>query len=283
MKISIESDGYFRGNDYEEGIKQMRRDGFTAMDYQGLCPVNNKFFQMSDAQFKEELTAFRKTAEDNGVEITQLHGLWVAPDRTRKQREESIKYFIKDIKGAEILGCKNVVIHPFLPFGWGAEIDKDKIWDTALEEFTALLPVAKDCGVTVCAENQPFTAIEISTVKAVKELVREIDDEHFKVCLDTGHANVFHDDLAADVRLLGDDLACMHVHDNKGNWDQHLIPYQGNIKWGEFLTALKEIGYKGAFNLETYVSPSTPEPMLSQMRKSVYSIAEYMVRQIEND
>lgn len=54
------------------------------------------------------------------------------------------------------------------------------------------------------------------------------------MCFDTGHANLFHDDIAADVRLLDKDLACLHVHDNKGNWDQHLIPYQGNIKWDEF-------------------------------------------------
>ena len=173
-----------------------------------------------------------------------------------------------------------MVIHPFLPFGWGAEIDKDKIWDVNVELFGKLLPIAIDCGVTICAENQPFTAIEMSTVAGVKELVRAIDSPNLKVCFDTGHANVFHDDIAKDVRLLGDDLACLHVHDNKGNWDQHLIPYQGNIDWDGFLSALTEIGYKGTFSLETYISPKTPEPIREKMRADLALLAQNMAARI---
>ncbi len=134
--------------------------------------------------------------------------------------------------------------------------------------------------MTICAENQPFTAIEMSTVKAVKRLVREFNHPKLKVCLDTGHANVFHDDIAEDVRLLGDDLAALHVHDNKGNWDQHLIPYMGNIKWEEFLTALKEIGYKGAFTLETMVSTAMPQPIQEEMQLSLARLARQMADKI---
>ncbi len=281
IDIGIEATAYFDSDNYKEGIVHMRNHGYTAMDYQGLCPINSPLFSMSDEEFKKTLTDFRNYSEDNGVKITQLHGLWVAPDRTAKQRKESLNYFIKDIKGAKLLGCKNVVIHPFLPFGWGAEIDKDKIWDVNIELFNALMPYAEDEDVIVCAENQPFTAIEMSTVKCVKELVKEINNEHFKACLDTGHANVFHDDLAEDVRLLGEDLACLHVHDNKGNWDQHLLPYQGNIDWDKFLAALKEINYRGTFSLETQISPKTPEPMLEQMRKSLFELAKSMTAKIE--
>ena len=281
MDVSLESTAYFGFDDYEQGLKTMSRHGYTGMDYQELCKADSPLFSMSDTEFKDYLTRFRSVAEDNGIKVSQLHGLWVAPDRTARQRKQSVGFFIKDIKGAEILGCKNVVIHPFLPFGWGAEIDKDKIWDVNIELFDTLLPVAADCGVTICAENQPFTAIEISTVAGVKDLVRTINSPYLKVCFDTGHANVFHDDIAKDVRLLGEDLACLHVHDNKGNWDQHLIPYQGNIKWGDFLSALKEIGYKNTFSLETFISRNMPEPILENMRKDLAALAKYMARQIE--
>ena len=280
IDTGLESTAYFGFENYEEGISLMRKHGYTAMDYQGLCPIDSPLFSMSESEFKEYLTRLRKVSDDNGIKTTQLHGLWVAPDRTAKQREKSLEYFIKDIKGASILGCKNVVIHPFLPFGWGAETDKDKIWDVNIELFGKLLPIAQDFGVTICAENQPFTAIEMSSVAGVKELVRELDSPNIKVCFDTGHANVFHDDIAADVRLLGEDLACLHVHDNKGNWDQHLIPYQGNIDWDGFLSALNEIGYKGTFSLETYISPKMPEPMLEEMRVSLSRLAAHMAKRL---
>ena len=276
IKVGLESAAYFGFENYEEGITLMCKHGYTAMDYTGLCPIESPLFTMSESEFKTYLLKLRKVAEDNGIKIAQLHGLWYAPDETKEQREKSLKYFIKDIKGAEILGCKNVVIHPFLPYVSGEKIETDKIRDVNFELFGTLLPVAIDCGVTVCAENQPFTAFEMSTVASVKALVREINSPNLKVCLDTGHANLFHDDIAADVRLLGDDLACLHVHDNKGNWDQHLIPYQGNIEWDGFLSALKEIGYEGTFSLETYISLSMPEPARENMRVNLALLAKTM-------
>jgi sugar phosphate isomerase/epimerase len=266
--------------DYEEGFKKLKAHGFGAIDYAELCKRHSDLYTFSEDKYRGFLKDLGECADKYDVEIVQLHGLWATDDKTRAQREESISYFIKEIEGAHYLGCKNVVIHPFLPFGWGAEIDKDKIWDVNIDLFTRLMPYAEKYGVTVCAENQPFTAIAMSTVKEVKKLIRAIDHPLFKACLDTGHANVFHDDIAEDVRLLGDDLATLHVHDNKGNWDQHLIPYMGNIKWEEFLSALKEIGYKGCFTLETMISRAMPQPIQEQMQRALADLARGMADKI---
>ena len=149
-----------------------------------------------------------------------------------------------------------------------------------MELFTRLAEYSERYGVITCVENLPFKAVEISTVESVKALVREINHPNLKICFDTGHANVFHDDIAEDVRLLGDDLATLHIHDNKGNWDQHLIPYMGNIQWGEFLSALQEIGYKGAFTLETMISPSMPSPIKEEMQVSLSRLARQMADKI---
>lgn len=280
MRIGLESAAYFGLYDYDEGFKKLREHGYDCIDYAELCKRHSDLYKFSEDKYRGFLTDIGESADKHGVEITQLHGLWATDDKTRAQREESISYFIKEIEGAHYMGCKNVVIHPFLPYGWGAEIDKDKIWDVNIDLFTRLLPYAEKYNVTICAENQPFTAIEMSTVKAVKRLVREFNHPRLKVCLDTGHANVFRDDIAEDVRLLGDDLATLHVHDNKGNWDQHLIPYMGNIKWEEFLSALKEIGYKGAFTLETMISTSMPQPIKEEMQRSLAGLARQMADKI---
>ncbi len=280
MRIGLESCAYFGLYDYEEGFKKLKAHGYSSIDYAELCKRHSDLYKFSEDKYRGFLTDIGETADKHGVEITQLHGLWATDDKTKAQREESISFFIKEIEGAHYMGCKNVVIHPFLPFGWGAEVDKDKIWDVNIDLFTRLLPYAEKYNVTICAENQPFTAIEMSTVKAVKRLVRAFNHPKLKVCLDTGHANVFHDDIAEDVRLLGDDLATLHVHDNKGNWDQHLIPYMGNIKWEEFLAALKEIGYKGAFTLETMISTSMPDPIKEEMQLSLARLARQMADKI---
>ena len=280
MKTGLESVAYFGLYDYAEGLKKLKSHGYECADYGELCKRNSDLYTFDNDKYRRFLSDIGEEAYKHGIEIRQLHGLWATDDKTRELREESIRYFIKEIEGAHYLGCKNIVIHPFLPYGWGAEIDKDKIWDVNVDLFTRLLPYAEKYGVTICAENQPFTAVAMSTVKEVKKLVRAIDNPLLKVCLDTGHANVFHDDLAADVRLLGNDLATLHVHDNKGNWDQHLIPYMGNIKWDEFLSALKEIGYNGCFTLETMISTTMPQPIKEEMQRSLASLARQMADKI---
>ena len=280
MKIGLESCAYFGLYNYDEGFAKLKEHGYDCVHYTELSNRHSDLYTFSEDKYRGFLTDVGESANKHGVEINQAHALWVTHDTTKELREESISYFIKEIKGASYMGCKNLVVHPFLPFGWGAETDKDEMWRVNIDLFTRLLPYAEKYNVTICAENLPFTALEMSRVKTVKRLIREINHPKLKACLDTGHAHVFHDDIAEDVRLLGDDLATLHVHDNKGNWDQHLIPYMGNIKWEEFLAALKEIGYKGAFTLETMVSTSMPEPIKEEMQISLGKLARQMADKI---
>ena len=54
------------------------------------------------------------------------------------------------------------------------------------------------------------------------------------------------------LRILGHDrLAALHVHDNDYRRDLHNIPFEGRLRWGEIMRALKEIGYTGDFTYET--------------------------------
>ena len=52
------------------------------------------------------------------------------------------------------------------------------------------------------------------------------------------------------IRILGKDVSLLHLHDNSGNWDDHLLPGMGNIKWPKVFDALDEIGYSGGYNFE---------------------------------
>ena len=51
--------------------------------------------------------------------------------------------------------------------------------------------------------------------------------------------------------------------------------------WEAFLLALKEIGFKGCFSLETYPSLKTPQPILDEMRVSLSRLAKMMADKLE--
>jgi sugar phosphate isomerase/epimerase len=55
---------------------------------------------------------------------------------------------------------------------------------------------------------------------------------NLKVCLDTGHAHMTCGVHAA-FETLGDLIASTHVHDNRGEKDDHLMPFAGEIDWSE--------------------------------------------------
>ena len=283
MRIGIGSDTYYNVSDYEEGFKKMKSHGYDCVDYKVITNINSDLYKLSEEEFCKFFEKVRESAEKYEIEIWQMHSLWptVNSDKTETDRQKTTEFFIRQIEAAYYLGCKYFVLHPFLPFGNDVEGDYSFTFQVNVDLLKKLIPHAEKWDVTLCVENLPFRKNPISKVSEVKRLVRTVDHPRVKVCLDTGHANIFSSDIASDVRLLGDDLATLHVHDNTGWCDAHKLPYCGTLRWDELLAALGEIGFDGCFNLETGISKNMPEPYREEMRVSLAKLARSMAEQIK--
>ena len=102
-------------------------------------------------------------------------------------------------------------------------------------------------GVRIALENTPrgFTR----EPERLVGLMQDLGAPNVGVVIDTGHRNVIGDP-AATLRIVGDYLITLHLHDNHGQRDEHLLPGRGNIAWGEVVRALGEIDYTGVFMYE---------------------------------
>ena len=83
-------------------------------------------------------------------------------------------------------------------------------------------------------------------------------------CVDTGHALLTG--TAPEKFLSGMNaatLGALHLHDNDGKDDLHLLPTRGVIAWESVLTPLKKIGYRGDLTLEImfFLERFTPEEL----------------------
>lgn len=78
------------------------------------------------------------------------------------------------------------------------------------------------------------------------------------VCLDTGHAHLARF-VETFIDLARERLMHVHIHDNHGTHDDHLIPGEGAVDWCGFFEGLRRVRYGGALVLELSCNtPSAP-------------------------
>lgn len=190
---------------------------------------------------------YRAYAAAHGVQFPQGH-LWLgAPlcggtDATRLNLERWLSLYAA-------IGVRNAVLH----------CDEDSFpagTDTATmiaANARALQPYircAEKLDIRICLEN---LAKYIRTAEDLLAVIEQAGgSEHLGICLDTGHLNLAAPGTEAQfIRCAGNRLHALHIDDNEGHTDQHLLPFgRGNVDFTAVMQALREVGYSDLFNYE---------------------------------
>ena len=69
------------------------------------------------------------------------------------------------------------------------------------------------------------------------QFVHDTHLHNVSFCFDIGHAHI-EGGVDAGFQLMRDRLVNMHIHDNNGEKDEHLLPHEGTIDWDSALTAI---------------------------------------------
>lgn len=261
MKIGIQDANYTHYYGIAEGAKRAYSQGYECYDIGYFVNTDTNFFNLPEEKFKAEILKNRAIMESEGIIAWQVHSPWRYPPRegTPEEIAERLEQFLKAIRGAGYIGATHFVMHAIMPFGVNSGKDPEEQRNINAKFMKRLYEEAKAYGVRyIDIENLPFPAMPINNttqcLEMAKRMNKETGDDVFKVCLDTGHANFCGENPAEMVRMLGHEyLGALHVHDNDGTGDQHLRPGLGNVDWGDFSNALREIGFEGCMSFETSV------------------------------
>lgn len=280
MKIGITPSGFERFG--EERYAKLRAIGFACVDF-GMADTGRELYHLTGEELDTAIRNERELAASAGITISQIHGPWRWParDTTEEERAERLEKMIHSIRVTAKLGCRYWVVHPIMPFGIEERDTElaDKTWEMNLAFMSKLLAVAREENIVICLENMPMPNFSMGSPEAILRFVETMNDEHFKICLDTGHVAVFPQlRLGDEVRRLGNNIRVLHVHDNSGRGDEHKLPYRGVIDWADFLAALQEIGFDGAFSLELAMQTGAPLPELEAEYRNAYAIAANMLK-----
>ncbi len=143
----------------------------------------------------------------------------------RGKRIESMEEIKRAIEVAELMPFRYVVLHMGAS---GEEYDITKL-DAAMTSIEHLKIFAKERGAQILLENIPN---ELSTPERLMQFISYSRMEDLKFCFDTGHAHMAGGAHAA-FQVMRDRIASTHVHDNHGERDDHMFPFDGGIDWSE--------------------------------------------------
>lgn len=305
LKVGVQSGGLFTMANCEEGLRTMAEHGFKCCDFNidVLLPGDQirkgepaGFFDQSIEEICEFFKPLRDNAQKYDIDITQMHGpfpMWV------QDRDEMNEYTImateKCFAVMQYVGCKNIVVHPTnAQYVLGS---KEAEREINLSIYRRLMPAAKKYGITICLENL-FASNKGRIIEGpcsdVAEIVWYLDklnaeagENVFGFCLDVGHANLCGRNLYEYIKGIGHRLTCLHIHDNDGLSDLHMLPYSYtrnggrdlNIDWPGFIKGLHDIGYKGDLCFETFrcMLSAYPASVHPQLLDLIRAIGEHFV------
>lgn len=145
------------------------------------------------------------------------------------------------------VGVKWINLHPdrHAPFH-----SRSFIIQQNLKSITELLPTARDCGVGLMVENVPG---EFNSRPQLADLLEALPEVGLH--LDIGHCNLQVPANTAEelIRVYGDRIKHVHIHDNKGGYaDLHLPLGAGSIDFVGPLRGLHAWGYDSTITLEVF-------------------------------
>ncbi|MBO4385251.1 MAG: sugar phosphate isomerase/epimerase [Clostridia bacterium] len=116
------------------------------------------------------------------------------------------------------------------------------ISDVGLDRFRRIIDAADRANVKLAFEN-------LKAYKRLYEFMPLIDAPHVGVCFDAGHNHAHCPDVRV-CRDFKDRIFAVHLHDNYGVLDDHLMPLDGNDDWARVRSEIIDSSYTGPWSLE---------------------------------
>jgi len=212
-----------------------------------------------------------KAAHAAGMSFDSIHGVFgfhidpSSPDV--KHRQRCLEIYENEGKLCRELGGKMIVVHPA---AWNPgmrsmtaeEIDRASVprWPSLNEFMHRLGEIGERIGVTYLIENQPMNCPLGHDTVRLSKAVLAVGSPAIRMCLDTGHAHMTGD-LVAAVKGALPAIAYFHIHDNDAKVDDHRMPGDGTVDWTAFGELLRTSGSTATCMLEVFYEEARVEEL----------------------
>lgn len=169
----------------------------------------------------------------------------------------------KCLKFAGLIEADVVTVHSgYFPV-YDDEVLRRKAMERFIEDIELCLKFSKEENVQLSLENIQSPYFLFSSLESAPEIFTRVED--LTVTLDIGHAYIIENSSGkkgkkgAEERIaekieniLNKRIRHLHIHDNFGVKDDHLVPGDGEINFKPIIGALRRIGYNNQVIVEAW-------------------------------
>jgi len=204
-----------------------------------------------------ELLKLKKRLDQKGIIVKAIHMPMNGVDISHPQEYERIKS-VREIEKAILMAyhlrADLVVVHP------GAIVnnsdDRKKRIYLSVESLKEIMDFSRNWNIRIALENTPPGRIG-DKLEEIQLILEIISSKALGICLDTGHYLLNNPEIEQGKLNLYKILINwqtilfhIHLHDNDGMHDLHLLPQEGIFPWTSFISFLREINYQGTLIIE---------------------------------
>ncbi len=162
----------------------------------------------------------------------RMNDIWL----DNENGERLLQKYLKNLDDMKRLGVDLVMMHACVG------LDAPEPNRIGLERFRKICEHASELGIKLAFENTKLQGY-------LEYLMDNIDLDNIGICFDCGHDHCHFKD-AFDFEHFKDKIMCIHIHDNHGESDEHLIPGDGTVNFDYVLNGLRKANYSGYFTME---------------------------------
>ncbi len=143
--------------------------------------------------------------------------------------------------------------------------------EVGLNRLKEIVAYASELGVKVAFENTKVKGYQEYVIQNIKEA---------GICFDSGHYHAhFNDEL--DFNLFNNKIFAVHLHDNHGTEDEHLLPFDGTLNWEYIMKELKDNHYDGPITMELVYRNDYLKISPLEFYKKGYEVGEKLLKMME--
>lgn len=252
MKLSMWSSYYIELSP-EQMVLELEKYGYI---YSELSDEHSLMLMERGDAYEVGLE-FKKFADAHHVSFPQGHLKLSA----RICNDEDRAFLKRQLDLFRAVGVQHAVLH-YDGLSQFPDLSVDEIRRRNVMAIRDLIDHIKDTDMVICLENlggKPIT----QSADDILWFIETLGSEHLGICLDTGHLNLSpNTDQAKFIRTAGKHLKALHLADNDGSGDQHLMPCaRGQVDFAEVIRETRKIGYEGIYNYEVPGERNAPLPI----------------------